>query len=257
MLLMKEKIIKNPEVKIFEDEYLLKIKAVKVASPAEENIFVGENVTEEVGKDLFDFKPEFFKDEKARQNFIKEFNDKKYTILKNLNEEIEQLKAEAIKEGTKEGYEEGFSRGKAEVLKKFSENVEIIKKSHHQVNIFIQEIVKNSGKDILKLALSIAEKIIREKINENDEIVLNTLKFLLKTVPQVNKVIIYLNPIEFERIKKSSEEFAEILERYKEVKFIDDSRIEKGGVVVETELGNIDGQPGSQLEKLIREFENN
>lgn len=257
MLLMKAKIIKNPEVKIFGDEYLLKVKAVKVASLAEERIYTGENVSEEVKKDLFNFNPGFFKDEQARQNFKREFNDKKNTILKNLCEEIEQLKNKAIKEGIKKGYDEGFSRGKAEVLKKFSENVEIIKNSHHQVNNFIQEIVKKSGKDILKLALSIAEKIIREKINEDDEIVVNSLKFLLKTVPQVDKIIIYLNPIEFERIKKSSEEFAEILERYREVKFIDDSRIEKGGVVVETELGNIDGQPGSQLEKLIREFENN
>ncbi len=254
---MKTKIIKNPEVKVFGDEYLLKVKAVKIASLAEEKIYVEENVSEEAEEDIFNFNPVFFKDEQARQNFIREFNDKKNTILKDLYEETEQLKIEAIEEGTKKGYEEGFSTGKAEVLEKFSENVEIIKNSHHQVNNLIQEIVKNSGKDILKLALSIAEKIIREKINENDEIVVNSLKFLLKTIPQVNKIIIYLNPIEFERIKKSSEEFAEILERYKEVKFIDDSRIEKGGVVVETELGNIDGQPGSQLEKLVREFENN
>ncbi len=105
------------------------------------------------------------------------------------------------------------------------------------------------------MAIAIAEKIIRQKIAADDDIVLNSLKLILKTIPQVNNLIIYLNPLEYEKIKNSIDGFSTIMERYKEVKFVDDARVEKGGVVVETELGNVDGMPGSQLEKLEKAFE--
>ncbi len=119
----------------------------------------------------------------------------------------------------------------------------------------MDEIFKSVEKDIVKLSIAIAEKIIRQKIAEDDNIVLNSLKLILKTIPQVNNLIIYLNPQEYEKIKNSSDDFGTIMERYKEVKFVDDARVEKGGVVVETELGNVDGMPGSQIEKLEKAFE--
>jgi flagellar assembly protein FliH len=189
------------------------------------------------------------------KKFIKAFKEIKIQFLKKVEEEAEKLKLKSIQEGEKKGYSEGLEKGKAEIIEKFEENVNIIKRAHDDVNNRMQEIIKNSEKDVLRLSIAIAEKIIREKIEGNDEIVLNSLKFILKTVPQVNKVVIYFNPAEFERIKNSSSEFIEIMERYKEIKFVDDARIEKGGVIVETELGNINGQPGSQIEKLKRVFD--
>jgi flagellar assembly protein FliH len=260
MLQERSRVIKKPELKELEEELLLKFKPVQPAGNVRERPRLTEKENEDNEssgdeKAFFDFDNDYFKDAASKEKFVKIVNTKKNEFFKSIKDEAKQIKAGALSEGDKRGYSEGFDKGKAEAFNKFSESLEILDRIPAQINIIVDELYKSAEKDIVKLSLAIAEKIIRQKIAADDDIVLNSLKFILKTIPQVNNLIIYLNPLEYEKIKKSSVDFETIMERYKEVKFVDDARVEKGGVVVETELGNVDGMPGSQIEKLEKAFE--
>ncbi len=260
MLKERSRVIKKPEPKAVEEELLLKFKPVQLANILKEKSVTsekdnGENDSSADEKVFFDFNIDYFKDVSSRTKFINFAYAKKNEFLKSIKDEAKQIKADAFSEGDKRGYSEGFEKGKSEAFNKFSESLDILDRTPAQINVIVDEIYKSAEKDILKLSIAIAEKIIRQKIAADDDVVLNSLKFILKTIPQVNNLIIYLNPQEYEKIKKSSDDFETIMERYKEVKFVDDARVEKGGVVVETELGNVDGMPSSQIEKLEKAFE--
>jgi flagellar assembly protein FliH len=262
MFKVKSKIIKKPGSAALEDELILKFKPLVSTSILNEKFKQGENEKEKEDNVLsggetvfFDLNNDFFKDDESKEKFINFVYTKKNEFLNGIKEEAKQIKTRARAEGQEIGYSEGLSKGKAEILDIFSESLEILDRVPSEINSIVDEIYKSLEKDILKMAIAIAEKIIRQKIAADDDIVLNSLKLILKTIPQVNNLIIYLNPLEYEKIKNSIDGFSTIMERYKEVKFVDDARVEKGGVVVETELGNVDGMPGSQLEKLEKAFE--
>jgi len=262
MFKVKSKIIKKPELKAREDEVVLKFKPLVPPYTVKEKFKLNEREKEKEDNDsagdgmvFFDFSNDYFKDDESKEKFISFVYTKKTEFLNAMKEEAKQIKAKARSEGHEIGYSEGLSKGKSEILNIFSESLEILDRVPSQINNIIDEIYKTVEKDILKMAIAIAEKIIRQKIAADDDIVFNSLKLILKTIPQVNNLIIYLNPLEYEKIKNSVDGFSTIMERYKEVKFVDDARVEKGGVVVETELGNVDGMPGSQLEKLEKAFE--
>ena len=260
MLTEKSQVIKKPDLKALEEELILKVKPVATANSVKENLKADEkekddNTASGDEKFFFDFKRDYFKDAASKEKFISLVNTKKIEFLNGIKKEAKQIKTGAYNLGEEKGYSEGISKGKSEMLNKFSDSLEILDRVPSQINTIVDEIYKSAEKDIIKLAIAIAEKIIRQKIAADDDIVLNSLKLILKTIPQVNNLIIYLNPLEYEKIKNSSDDFGAILDRYKEVKFVDDARVEKGGVVVETELGNVDGMPTSQIEKLEKAFE--
>jgi len=262
MFKVKSKIIKKPGLKDLEEELILKFKPLVSANILNEKFKLSEKVKEKEDIDasgdeivFFDFNYDYFKDDESKEKFMSFVYTKKTEFLNGIKEEAKQIKTRARSEGQETGYSEGLSEGKKEILNTFSESLEILERVPSQINNIVDEIYKTVEKDILKMAIAIAEKIIRQKIATDDDIVLNSLKLILKTIPQVNNLIIYLNPLEYEKIKNSIDGFSTIMERYKEVKFVDDARVEKGGVVVETELGNVDGMPGSQIEKLEKTFE--
>jgi flagellar assembly protein FliH len=262
MLKERSRVIKKPELKALEEELFLKFKPVPLANTIKEKSGLNESENENGAADssgdeksYFDFNNDYFKDKESKEKFMNFILNKKNEFFKGIKEEAKQIKKSAYNEGNERGYSDGLAKGKLEILNEFSESLKILERVPAHINNIVDEIYKSAEKDLIKLAIAIAEKILRQKIAADDNVVINSLKFILKTIPQVNNLIIYLNPQEYEKIKNSSNDFATIMERYKEVKFVDDARVEKGGVVVETELGNVDGMPGSQIEKLEKAFE--
>jgi len=106
---------------------------------------------------------------------------------------------------------------------------------------------------VMNLAFLISEKIIKREI-ESKTIVDETLQAALKKVLGANKVIIKVHPKDLERIKNNSEGiFNEDI--YSKVTFEPEERIDKGGCLVETEIGNVDSRITTQLAELKKHLE--
>lgn len=178
----------------------------------------------------------------------------KEILLEEAAREAEEIKDSAYKQGMEEGHREGFEKGYEEAKRSIERELKIIVEIKAGLESYKEEILKLAEKEIVMLGIALSEKIIRQRIAEDDNIVIDTLRVALKSVSHLDKLIIHLNPEDYSYMNNKQEEIKEIISRYKEIKFIDDKRIEKGGCIIETEVGDIDTQPSNQLKKISSEI---
>ncbi len=160
-------------------------------------------------------------------------------------------------------YERGFSEGKnsikesfeKEYAKRIAEKYENVDNIISQLDSKIVEYESVFEKLVIDLSVSIAEKIIKREINR-ETIINSILKDSIKKVMGSNKVFVKLNPKDYDVMNEESQEQFNI-DSYNKIKFEPDDRIEKGGCLVETEIGNVDARISSQINEIYKQLEAN
>jgi len=157
-----------------------------------------------------------------------------------------------IDELTREAYEQGFKDGIAKGESKAKGLERIYKRTLNQLTTIIDElsnlresIISKANRDITNLAILIARKIIKSEIGHNKGIILKNLKEAIKQITDGDKIVIKLNPKDYELIMNSNE-LKEILE-IKNATFQKDRSILQGGCIVQTRFSEIDATIESQL----------
>ena len=106
---------------------------------------------------------------------------------------------------------------------------------------------------VLNTSFALAGAILKREI-EKESIVKSVLDESLKKVLGANEIIVRLNPKDYESIIIEGKSF-QMKDSFSQIKFEKDDRIELGGCLVESEIGNADGRISSQLNELKRKFE--
>ena len=142
------------------------------------------------------------------------------------------------------GFSDGYSAAKKELeanfedmmLQKSEEFYRILESFEEKLNGY--ENVFNSL--VIKLAVQIGEKIIRSEI-QNASVIELSLQEAVQKVMGANQVFIKLNPKDYELINRTGK--AQLIERnFDRVKLEVTDKIEEGGCVIETEIGNVDAR---------------
>jgi flagellar assembly protein FliH len=162
---------------------------------------------------------------------------------KSKEEIFEEIRSQAAEQGFEQGYKEGMEKA----LDEFDEQIKTITRIRAGVIDYRIKAIKDAESEIAKLGLLIAKKIIRKTIEEKKEIVADCINFALKSVSQIDELVIRLNPDDYKIITDKKSKTKKSISRSREIKFVEDRRVEKGGCIVETRNGDIDARPSSQL----------
>jgi len=174
-----------------------------------------------------------------------------------------ETREDVFKRQLDQHYEKGFGEGQKsvkdsyerELSEKTAEKYDYVDNMILQLNNKIEEYESAFEKVVIDLSVSIAEKIIKKEI-ERETIVNSLLKESIRKVIGSNKVFVKLNPSDYEIINQESQtQFSG--DTYNKIKFESDERIEKGGCLVETEIGNVDARISSQLNEISKRLEAN
>ncbi|MDO8494800.1 MAG: FliH/SctL family protein [Deltaproteobacteria bacterium] len=142
----------------------------------------------------------------------------------------------------KRGYEEGKRQGHSEMTE------EVAKAKALQEKFF-----KDAEPKMIKLVLSIAEKVIGEMVSNHKEaihsIVTNALERSLG-----DKILVKLNSHDYKNLKETDMQFKELLDRTRQLNFREDDAIQLGGCVVVTEIGTIDATLDTQMKAIKKAF---
>lgn len=141
-------------------------------------------------------------------------------------------------EAVKRGYAEGESKGLAKVTEKL---VAFEKRK--------EEFFENAEPEIVKLVLTIAEKVIGKIAHENSQVIKSVVREALDHTIG-DRIVVKLNPEDYKSIMEGEREFKDVVDRTKRLSFREDDSIAMGGCVVETDVGTIDAQLGTQLEAI-------
>lgn len=193
---------------------------------------------------------------KLKKRPIEIFNDDLDMCLKNRDNtkgsfDIKKTKEEILEEARSKAAEQGFEQGYQEGIKKALSDVEAQLKTMAKIKDEVLDLkkksIKESEREIAKLGLLIAKKIIRKTIEEKQDIVVNCINFALKSVSQIDELVVRLNPDDYKMITDKKSKASASINRFKEIRFVEDRRVEKGGCIIETQNGDIDARPSSQL----------
>jgi len=167
-------------------------------------------------------------------------------IIENAKQKAEEIistaqeKASSIEEeAKKKGFDEGLSQ--------LNETILNFKQKY-------KEILQQSERDLLKLSLKIAERIIGKAVEMDQSLILNIVKNSIQTLKYQKEIKIRVNPEDEDFLKKNKQDLYNILGESKEVEIIGDSLIEKGGCIIDTEIGSVDARLETQLKVMEKLF---
>ncbi len=159
--------------------------------------------------------------------------------------------AVAIRESAlQEGYEAGLEQANADIQQ--------LKES---LNAFIgtpQAVYEQIAPNILGISVEIAEKIIKKEIEQDSQVLFNTVVGVLKTLSKEEaKVTLRVNPAESNELKQHIPELIEMAGIDTKVVVLADETVSEGGCLVTTTNGIVDATIESRLEvvtKALREL---
>lgn len=165
---------------------------------------------------------------------------------------------EKVKEIEEKAYDEGFSQGEKVGMETWKEKLEPVINNFRQALGELEDIrtriYKNAEKEAVELALAIARKIVYREVATNKEIVANVVKEALKKAGNQGGIRVRVHPSDMSYIKNSDIGFSGLVDKAENVTLIEDDKIENGGCVVETDLGEIDARIRKQLEVVEEVF---
>jgi type III secretion protein L len=123
------------------------------------------------------------------------------------------------------------------------------------------DFLSRNEAELVKLAVAIAEKIVRRSVEAGSDVVLRTIEEALKSVRGERRITIKVNPSEESELREQVGSLKLLGPEVGDIVIVANPSIAAGGCVVESDLGVIDAQIDTQLasieKALMRRFDAN
>lgn len=166
--------------------------------------------------------------------------------IENAQADVEKIRTDAHDEGFEAGRKEGFAEGRAEVDR-------LIDHLHMIINAAIEkrnDIIEESETQIINLVLLIATKVIKVISENQKNVVINNVIQALRKLKSRGEVIIKVNLTDLELTTEHVKDFMRMVENVRSITVLEDSTVDKGGCILETDFGQIDARISSQLKEI-------
>lgn len=173
-------------------------------------------------------------------------------MIKEAEMRVAEIEHEAYQKGYEAGREVGFKKGQAEVRRLIDRLGVII----GQAIDIREEIIAASEKQMVEMILMIARKVIKDEVAERREVVLNNIREALKRIKDRDRVNIRVNFADLELTTAHKDELIKMMESLRKVNIYEDSRVDRGGCIIETDVGAIDARISTQLKEIEEAIRN-
>ena len=173
-------------------------------------------------------------------------------MIKEAELKVSEIEHEAYKKGYEAGREEGYKEGQAEVMRLIDRLGTVVSTA---VDIR-DDIIRSSEKLMTEMILMIARKVIKDEIVERREVVINNIKESIKRVKDRDRIDIRVNFADLDMTTAHKDELIKMMESLKKVNIYEDSRVERGGCIIETDVGAIDARISTQLDAIEEAIRN-
>ncbi len=168
-------------------------------------------------------------------------------VLERIKQDAEKYRlqvateSEELKENAqREGYEEGF--------KQWAENLVLLENEIELVHQELKQLV-------IPIALKAAKKIVGREIELSEDVIVDIVSTILKSVATHKKVIIYVNRKELDRLERNKPKLKETFENVEAFSIRERNDVAPGGCIIETEVGIINAQLEHRWQVLEKAFE--
>ena len=237
------------EAEVFRNQWEIEKDAMIRSSRAE-----AEQILKEAGEAAF---REVKRKTDEAQSLKRQAQDEADIIIAEAREKAKQIEAdcraafeaerkEAEDEGRTAGREAGFLEGKAEVDRLIHRTQTILQRAQDKR----ADLLDETEQEIISLILLIARKVIKVISENQKNVVIANVVQALKKVKGRGNIIIRVNIADLKLSTEHTKDFITLVEGAKSIQIVEDSSIDEGGCVIETDFGEIDARIASQLAEL-------
>ena len=167
-------------------------------------------------------------------------------MVKEAEMRVSEIEHEAYQRGYDAGRELGFKEGEAETRRLIDRLGTIIGRA-----VEVRErLITDSEKQMVDMVILISRKVIKDEIANRKEIVLNNIREALKRVHERDRVDIRVNFADLDLTTAHKDQLIKMMESLRKVNIYEDSRIERGGCIIETDIGSIDARISTQFKQI-------
>lgn len=184
--------------------------------------------------------------ENEAQKIIADAREQASQIQAKSEIEKDEIKRNSYEEGLKEGKKNGYDSGKEEVNR-------LIDRSHKILEAVLnrrEQILNETEEQIIQLVLLMTRKVVKVMSENQKSVVMANVLSALKKVKARGDVTIRVNLEDVKLTTEHIKDFTEQVESVSGITVVEDSSVEKGGCIVETDFGAIDARISSQLSEL-------
>jgi type III secretion protein L len=116
-----------------------------------------------------------------------------------------------------------------------------------RASIAQRELVERAERDILTVALAVAEKILGKDLERDPSLVAEICAAAIDNVRASHQVVVRVHPSDAPLLRELREQVMERAGRVKEIRFKEDTDVAQSGCIIETDGGVIDAQLATQL----------
>lgn len=164
---------------------------------------------------------------------------------------VEELESQARTRGHEEGVTAGRAAGYAELEEDVAAMHELIGNVREQRNV----VIETAEPELVRLAMDVAERVVYDHVAIDPNVVLENVRHALTRLVGREIVTVRVNPADAEILRKHRENTATSND-VEHLRIVEDQRVDRGGVVVETEAGTIDAKISTQLREARRALTN-
>ncbi len=166
-------------------------------------------------------------------------------------------RAEAEQQG-RAAYDEGLRLGKADGEQKFRDSVgetaAVLMDAAGRIEAAHRQFLDEIEPQLVKLAASIASKIIDREASISEDVIKRTVRAALEKTLGEETVSVRVNPNDLEVLKAYRTELLSEFEGLSRIDLVPDETVDAGGCIAQTESLRVDGRLNSQLEKILNEL---
>lgn len=180
-------------------------------------------------------------DEALAQSIVEEAKQQAEQILSEARQQAETLRHEAVKQGIESGHakaKEALSKIQREIYAKFNDFTK-------ELNLKYETLFETIEKEVAKLSVNIAEKIILLELDRNDQCFKNIVANAVSKLKNDENAAVRISREDYDRF---SGEINSLLSQYEvDIALIRDENLQSGSCIVETSKGLIDASVNTQI----------
>lgn len=184
--------------------------------------------------------------EDEAEGIIAEAKRKAQEIELAAQQAFEKERKDAEAAGFAAGREAGYLEGRAEVQRLIERAHQILERAQDKR----AEILAETEQQIIDLVLLIARKVVKVISENQRNVVVSNVVQALRKVKGRGDIIIRVNVEDIKLTTEHTKDFIQLIEGVKNIQVVEDSSVDRGGCIIETDFGEIDARISSQLAEL-------
>jgi flagellar assembly protein FliH len=170
--------------------------------------------------------------------------------VEGVQERVARLEREAYEKGFEQGQKDGLSLGEKRVQETMGQMETLLR----AMTGLKKQIYDEAEGELLRLSVEIARQIIRHEVTTDPTVVTRALRAAFEYLGDQNHVRISVNPEDMREVQRLLPDLAQ-LHRLEGFELVKDPAVERGGCILETGFGRINGTIEDQLAALKEELE--